>query len=71
MALFEINKLFFRNTDTLQYFSRKLHANMQLLVKKQDHMAYNPITKETTPVKFTVVSQESWDHMIGHELYGE
>jgi len=71
MALFEINKLFFRNTDTLQYFSIKLHANIQLLVRKQDRMAYNPITKEPTPVMFTVVSQESWDHMISHELHGE
>jgi hypothetical protein len=71
MVLFEINKLFFRNTDILHYFSIKLHTTIQLLVRKQDHMAYNPITQEPTPVMFTVVSQESRDHMNGHELYGE
>lgn len=55
-------------SEILISFSTKPHTNIELLVRQQDQMTHNPIIKEPTPVMFTVVSQGSWDHMIGHAI---
>jgi hypothetical protein len=48
LTFFSNQQLCSRHSDIIQNFSLKQHTNVWVLVRKQDHMAHNSVTKETT-----------------------